>query len=213
MREGKKILDTPVNGDLEHAISSNWAYDHAADLVAHNTPPDIVMRTGQYIYPQGGSITTASINPNVLFGSLFPIVRAMTFDRIAIDVEVPASSGKLARLGIYGVGTNLAPGALLLDAGTVAIDSTGVKAITISRAFTSGLYFTALVCNEAFQMRCVVISAIPRIYYGLKETDFSYCYVTSYAASAYGALPNPFPAITIDASNAAIVAMRILTLD
>ena len=36
MKEGKKVVDTPVNADLEHAISSNWAYDHKADVDAHH---------------------------------------------------------------------------------------------------------------------------------------------------------------------------------
>ena len=52
----------------------------------------------------------------------------------------PAANG-LYRLGIYSDAGTGFPGAVLLDAGTIDVTSTGVKEITISQAVTAGLYW------------------------------------------------------------------------
>jgi hypothetical protein len=73
-----------------------------------------------------------------------------SFDRIGINVTVAGAGGTLARLGIYEMKSDGLPGARLDDYGTVAVDSTGDKLITIP-AFRQvrerGAYFLALVSN------------------------------------------------------------------
>jgi hypothetical protein len=64
-------------------------------------------------------------------------------DRIAVRVTIATSAGGLLRLGIYKAGAGWQPGALVLDAGDVAVDSTGVKAITINQALPAGRYLLA----------------------------------------------------------------------
>jgi hypothetical protein len=70
-----------------------------------------------------------------------------TFDRIALWVTTLAA-GEVARLGVYEADLDadgLSPGALILDAGTVSLASTGAKEITIDLALGPGYYFLAFV--------------------------------------------------------------------
>lgn len=54
-------------------------------------------------------------------------------DRIGITVKTAAGASETCRLGIYAANSStFLPDALVVDAGTVAVDSTGVKEITIS---------------------------------------------------------------------------------
>lgn len=66
-----------------------------------------------------------------------------TIDRIAINVTGAGTSGATYRIGIYlpDSGNPFLPGSLLLDAGTVAVDSTGFKEATVSQALDIGLYW------------------------------------------------------------------------
>ena len=77
--------------------------------------------------------------------------RTTTYDRISIYVDT-LDAGKLMRLGIYeatsGV-TGLLPGALVLDAGTVSIGTTGIKEINISQELTEGFYYLAFVGDSS----------------------------------------------------------------
>ncbi len=87
-----------------------------------------------------------------MFGVLYyiPIYvpRTTTYTGIGINVNTPAPAGKLARLGIYNNSLG-APSALVLDAGTVPVDSTGDKIITISQQLAAGNYWLAYVTDHA----------------------------------------------------------------
>lgn len=81
------------------------------------------------------------------------VARTIIYDRIGIQVNI-AVAASLARLGIYdpnAAGT--APGALVLDAGTVSTATTGIKEITISQSLTPGFYFLAIVRDAEAAVR------------------------------------------------------------
>lgn len=87
---------------------------------------------------QSGSLATK----DTIFATPLWINAPISVDRIAVKNETAGDAGSVARLGIYSDdGTGGYPGALLLDAGTVSITSTGVKEITISQALTAGAYW------------------------------------------------------------------------
>jgi hypothetical protein len=78
---------------------------------------------------------------NRIYASPFVVASSVTATRIAINCEV-ATTGSLVRLGIYSSAAGSdTPSARLLDAGTVATNTTGWKAITISQALTAGTYW------------------------------------------------------------------------
>lgn len=89
----------------------------------------------------------------------FPI--ALTCDAtvtaLAIDVSTAAGAGATARIGIYPADASWQPGSLSVDAGTVAIDSTGIKSVTgMSTALTAGRYLLAINhSSSSAVLRCI----------------------------------------------------------
>jgi hypothetical protein len=83
-----------------------------------------------------GVIDTVSMAANVAMYTAFPVERAVTVDRIGLNISAGVS-GSTVRLGIYG-DTGGLPGTLLVDAGTINSASTGYMEISISTALTVG---------------------------------------------------------------------------
>jgi hypothetical protein len=86
---------------------------------------------------------------------LSPFVLGATATATSLRFEgLTAHSGRTARLCIY---SNVAgqdyPGALLLDAGTVSIATTGLKIITISQSLPAGTYWLGIVANDNLYTR------------------------------------------------------------
>tara|TARA_Y100000310_G_C20555098_1_gene750095 strand:- start:419 stop:1015 length:597 start_codon:yes stop_codon:yes gene_type:complete len=186
---------------------------HELDLDAHIRSPFEILRTGEYY---SGFLTGAhfDFNPgaNLLVVTPLIVPRNMTIDRIAIDVEVAAAATKEARLGIYENGTNLYPGALKLDAGVVTVDSTGVKAITISQALTKGLYWTGYVVEAEISVSGV--RQLPMVApLGPNSSGFNTGNGYWTVAHTFGALPDPYTAGGSLATGAPVVPVRILSLD
>jgi hypothetical protein len=78
----------------------------------------------------------------------FPIIvsTAITLDRLACEVTATGAGGTTIRLGIYNADTDWAVTSLVVDGGTVAADSTGVKTVTINTTLAPGRYLLA--CNS-----------------------------------------------------------------
>jgi hypothetical protein len=84
----------------------------------------------------------------------------LRFDRIAIYVSTAsATAGTFSRLGLYASDTMGKPSALVLDAGTVPNDSTGLKELPISLSLTAGLYWPAVWNKETGSFSCACIPA------------------------------------------------------
>lgn len=126
---------------------------HAADLQAHTKNLFELIRIGQYFWALPYSASTTKImTADTIYAYPFLVARAMTIDRLAVEVTTGAS-GKIIRLGIYANGTNLYPGALVKDAGTVSATTAAVVAATISQALTKGLYWLVLVSDGTPTLR------------------------------------------------------------
>lgn len=102
--------------------------------------------TGWWYRAPGDGAVGANATGTVGRGFFVPFVLAVakTFDRIGIDVAVASGATGVARLGIFANSASGTPGTLILDAGTVAVDTTGGKAITISQLLQPGLYWLAV---------------------------------------------------------------------
>lgn len=214
MEEGKKVVDTPVNADLEHAISSNWAYDHAADIGAHTKNPWQVFRTGEYCnFSTGRHSVTKAVTANTLYAIPIFISRTLTVDAIAIQVET-LSAAAAVRLGIYADGTNLYPGALVLDCSTVSVATTGIKSATINQQLTKGIYWLALVSNGNPNISSTHPTLFPL---GYSATDFTPTGQQQgwSVAFSYAALPTPFPSggALLGSADRYNILLKLLTLD
>ncbi len=212
------ILDSGVQGDFlywDTASGSLKRIAHAADLDAHM--PDLfqTIRTGEYFLPlplYNTSIT--GLSANRIFATPFFVARDMTIDRLAIQITTAGAGGTVARLGIYNNGTNLYPGTLLLDAGTVAVDAIAVVAATISQALTKGLYWLVCVTDG---------TPVAELYYpawspmGHLATDFTKTgNISGWYKNAVGigALADPFVVgATKNQAWALSIMPRLLTLD
>jgi len=197
--------------------SDNELENHKVILDAHTRSEFEILRTGEYyIYREGAPEEDRNIAADMLFGYPLLIVRDITIDRIAINVRTAAAEGdKVARLGIYKNGTNLLPGDLLLDAGTVNISSTGVKTITINQALAKGIYHLAHICNFVYNpwvQRSYHYSSKPSL--GIHPTNFCINWQGWNKAQGYGALPNPFSTdATLYTGFIPLIALRIASLD
>ena len=205
---GTDNLDTDAARDA--AITT-----HTADLDAHTRDHYMALRTGEYLPPTPiaprGSTDTAIV-ANELYAVPFPVVRAMTLDRLILWVKVASgTSGSVVRLGIYNDGVNLYPGTLLLDAGTVDGNSATIQSVTINQALTKGLYWLALLADVG----CSVRGTCPPLpWLGVHPSDLTSPLSDWNVAQAYGALPSPFPTggTNLDRKDI-IIAYRIASLN
>lgn len=96
-----------------------------------------------------GASSTQGITANTLFAHPIFIRQSTAFDRIAINVTTAGVLGSLARVGIYNSNASNYPSTLVLDAGTVAVDSTGTKTIIINQTLAIGVYWLVIVSDGA----------------------------------------------------------------
>ena len=115
---------------------------------------------------------------------------AITADRLAINVQSGIASGT-TRLGIYSSTSAGVPSSLILDAGTVATTSSGVKEITISQALTPGLYWLAAVNQTAAATLYYYPTANNSVMYLYGSTSTAFGHKVAYKESSVtGALPS-----------------------
>ena len=166
-----------------------------------------VYHKSHYAHYCGSS--SKAITANQLYACPFLIARNMTADRIGVEVAT-LLTGSL-RMGIYANGTNLYPGALLLDAGVVDTSTTGLKELTINLALTRGLIWLAFVADAA-----------PNLYRVGRESMFNLLgtattiitpYATWKVAQTYGALPNPFTAGGAVDADLWLLGLRFASMD
>jgi len=163
--------------------------EHVAALDAHTRNPFEEIITGQYsnvLVNLDTSVKTLVVDH--LYATPYMAARLLTVDRIAVEIKT-AAADKSARLGIYRNGTNMYPGALVLDCGTINCGTTGVKEIVIDQQLSKGLYWLAIVSDGAPQIeQALVVSK----FLGVIGSNYSSYYVGWDVSQAYGALPDPF---------------------
>ena len=103
-----------------------------------------------------GSVSTATINADALRYETILVTTPITLDQLAIEVTTASGTGgSTARLGIYAADTDWQPSSLIVDGGTVATDSTGVKTVSINQALTPGRYLLVVNASHNFTARFV----------------------------------------------------------
>jgi hypothetical protein len=131
------IVNTGTSTNANIGISlSNIASKYA-------NPFQINYRSGYWYESRNGAVlNNASATLNRLYVYPVFIQESITIDRLGMEVQTQAASSTI-RLGIYNSDSNGEPSSLVLDAGTVSGTTTGLKAITVSQALTTGLYYFA----------------------------------------------------------------------
>lgn len=161
-----------------------------------------IKKTGRYFgsFLTGGAITTQSLaSANSLRAFPFFIPKTMKFDRIAIRVSTAATGATpRIRLGVYedkGDGS-VYPGALVLDAGEVAVNTIGLKELAIDLTLKGGkLYWLSLIGQDTATLAAAAIPAADSLatFLGLDNSLSGTPYLGYAIVQAYGALLASFP--------------------
>lgn len=100
------------------------------------------LKTGNYYFTASpntsGSTTLGTGNLRL---TPWPVPNTVTLTRIGAEVIAAGDAGCKFRLGIYADDGSGYPGALVLDAGTIAGDAATAQEIVISQALSPGLYW------------------------------------------------------------------------
>ncbi len=108
-------------------------------------PSPLLWIAGRWYSPHllGGNTTVTPTAAELRLLALY-LPAARTVDRIGCSVTTAGSAGHVARLGVYNADpvTGL-PTTVLVDAGTVAVDTTGAKEVAVSTTL-HGLHWLAL---------------------------------------------------------------------
>ena len=131
------IWDTPSGGG---GGSSNFAESPPGHSPAFGALSSGALRGAQLGL---SAIGNAAMVANRLYLIKVHFEKARTLTGLGLRVNTAGGAGTVCRLGIYEMSEDGLPTTLLLDAGTVATDSTGHKEITISQAVANRPYYVA----------------------------------------------------------------------
>jgi len=98
--------------------------------------------SGRGYGPVGNTTFTPTLNRMAYNAVYFPAPTVI--DAVIGEVTTGGSAGAVIRLGIYAPNAAGEPDALIVDAGTAAADSPGVKVVTITPVTVSGLVFATV---------------------------------------------------------------------
>ena len=117
----------------------------------HRHMGGIPSRSGMYYLttPHTATSTNGAMGNGTGRFSPWTVRRTMQLVRIGAEVTAAGEAGSVVRLGIYADDGTGYPGALVLDAGTIAGTSATVQEITIAQVLTPGLYWIGGVVQNA----------------------------------------------------------------
>jgi hypothetical protein len=117
---------------------------HGAEIAAPAHPG---IAANRYYTAPHTAIAPVAMTANLMFAVPFFCPQRKTFTKIGFEVTTAVAGN--ARLGVYRSGGDGGPVSLALDAGAISTGTTGVKEITISQQLEPGLYFLAIVTDNA----------------------------------------------------------------
>jgi hypothetical protein len=121
---GVAVSGTPAAGYVPIATGSSSATW---------TPIGVPLKSGWY-YPQDGGGGSLTMVYQQMWVWPFDCQRAITLSKLALNVKTGGPADAVIRMGVYASDGAGGIGSLIIDAGTVAAATSGVKTITISQA-------------------------------------------------------------------------------
>lgn len=187
-------VPAPAAGDQEKFLCGNSTWQSQYQFFSCHPQR---FESGDYVFPP--CINTTTGNANSGFMVSYPLfLPTATYDRIGCEVTSAAGAGSLGRLGIYNSSsTSNYPNTRLLDAGTVAVSSTGKKEITINQAITQGIYWLTYlsdtVSGSAPTMRQFNQTSFFNFRKNQNDSVFQYNHGYRAGSVSSGSLPSTFP--------------------
>lgn len=142
----------------------------------------------------GQASGSATLVANRLYGIPFWTPWETTWDEIGIHVAT-ADAGKKIKLGIYDLGTDALPGALIFGGSELGLDSVGpISNTAIAQTLSPGLYYLAIRSNSSSaQVTRMTRSSVRFLPVSqLNDTGAASCYTNTGTYAADG-LPGAFP--------------------
>jgi len=166
--------------------------------------------SGRYIAASStATVSTAQKPADLLLFAPFDVERPVTLDSIGCEVTTAGSAGTVIRLGIYADNKSV-PGALVLDAGTVAGDSTGAKVIAINQLLTPARYWVASVTQNVGAGTAPTVRTAIAPFHGVGDTDALVRLQQAGGCYKQTAVAGPLPALAAAAAGMDVNPHRIV---
>ena len=140
----------------------------------------------------GNAYSTFGWAADILSVAPLLVPKRIEIDRIGLRVTTTGTA-TLSRLGLYADNGNVYPSSLVLDAGTVPVDTTGFKTTDIAQVLNPGLYWLATVHNGGLTLN-VGTPANQINVLGHDPTTNAQGFARIDAPFPFAPLPDPFPA-------------------
>lgn len=199
---------TKANGETIHAAHVNTVQQAIVDSYRLRAAPSFPWTAGQFHgFTSGfaGSTSSGVRTVNTLYLTPLWVPAAATIDQLLLNVT--SGGGTNGRMGIYAANAiTFDPDALLLDAGTIATGTGGVKTIDLAPLALDAqtLYWLASVFDGS---PTVTTNTANVALLGTTNTGATRNFGYS-AGHTFGALPNPPGALTA-ISNPSAVTVRV----
>lgn len=135
----------------------------------------------------GGTLT---VGANRIHYLPIRVRRSITIDQLAIEVTTNGSAGQTARLALYSCDNDRQPTSLIVDAGSVAVDSTGVKTASINVTLSPGTYLLAFRTEAAALVVRRIAGDIGDVA-AVTTLGASLAITETRVSAAYAAFPDP----------------------
>jgi len=149
-------------------------------------------RSGMYHFGvTSPDMLTAAVTVDTFDAIPFYVPVTQSFDRIAVGVTVAGATGARVRMGVYANLESIYPGALILDAGEVAVDVVGERFLPITLTLAPGLYWLVHGFNGTPTTRVIPATALIPLGYDLLQPTVAtgFRLTQGYALG----LPSPYP--------------------
>lgn len=162
-----------------------------------SAPPYAKPESGTYLNADGGRVNLGGSLTSTHYNGKIILVRqvvpySLTISAVSFIVNTLVAA-KVARVGIYSDVGGL-PGALLLDAGTASLATTGVKDVAASLTLSPGAYWLAFLTDAT---GTAVMESVVSEGYKVGVPSTTTGHLAAYRGTqAYGALPASLPALS-----------------
>ncbi len=179
-------------------IANGYAGLDANNKIPESTLPKSVVRNNARYYSSpcnSTALTTAAFTANVLYAMPLVLDRRTTINAIQINVTTSRASSNI-RVGIYSDNGNLNPVNLIIDAGSQASTTTGIKSYTTGIPVTldAGIYWLVCVSNSNPAIRGFAVAGLIPIL-GL-DAGMGVTHGLGYSISfTFAVLPSTFPVV------------------
>jgi hypothetical protein len=143
-----------------------------------------------------GSPFNKSITADRLYAHPMLVPKSTSFDQIIVNINSSAAGN--VHMGIYEMGSDGLPGALVVDAGATSVATTGDKTATLSLTLAAGWYWISSLFSAFPTVKAYNPPASPSSFLGniVGPTETGQFFSAVYRSFSYAALPNPFGSIT-----------------